>query len=423
MKKVRFLSLLAVSATLLTFSSCTKDAKEDQVSKSNKSVAQATAASCGSSDAIRTVFMSMGHSSNGIWGLNASGTQVASERNYNPNGTVLDGVVNPMIYGNTGNLPCDLMNFSAVGGAPHWFGGRHNLGVGDDFISGSESLTVELGAGLTGRRAKSAVMNLTGTAASATVQLLLNGVAVGSPQTVTPGNAKSIYAGVLFNGLRISANGSGNVSITGTPGRPRQAIQFNLVSATPACAVNAVTVFVSGGNGLNGAWGRDTKGTQVASERNYTAAAPGGTVDDQLRSPEIVGKNGNRPCDLLNFSAIGGTPFWSGSPHTLGVDNNAITGTEALIVELGAGFEGRAATSAAMNLIGSTGASASVQPLLDGVAVGSAQTVPALSSTSTRATINTGVLFNGLRISSAAGTVNIRGGAGIREMIQFNLAQ
>ena len=417
MKKVRILSLLAVSSTLLIFSSCTKDAKEDQVSKSNKSVAQATAASCGTSDAIRTVFMSMGHSYNGIWGLNASGTQVASERNYNPNGTVLDGVVNPMIYGNTGNLPCDLMNFSAVGGAPHWFGGRHNLGVGDDFISGSESLTVELGAGLTGRRAKSAVMNLTGTAASATVQLLLNGVAVGSPQTVTPGNAKSIYAGVLFNGLRISANGSGNVSITGTPGRPRQALQFNLVSATPACAVNAIRVFVSFGNSTNGIWGHNAAGTQVASERNYN---PNGSVLDGVVNPMIYGNTGNLPCDLLNFSAVGGAPFWFGGNHQIGVVNNTISGSEALIVELGAGFEGRAATSAVMNLSGGAGASASVQPLLDGVAVGSAQTV----APGNAQPINPGVLFNGLRISSAAGTVAIKGSAGApRQAVQFFLAQ
>ncbi|MFN7799159.1 hypothetical protein, partial [Gemmatimonas sp.] len=143
-------------------------------------------------------------------------------------GTIRDGIVNPQIVGNPNNLPCDLLNFTAVGGAPHWFGGRHTLGVGDDYISGGEALIVTLGAGLAGRTATSAVANLSGTAPAATVQPLLNGVEVGSPQTVTLGNARSISAGgAPFNGLRFSA-ATGTVAITGTPGRPREAVQFIL---------------------------------------------------------------------------------------------------------------------------------------------------------------------------------------------------
>ncbi|MFN7531148.1 MAG: hypothetical protein ACK5T7_08585, partial [Gemmatimonas sp.] len=144
-------------------------------------------------------------------------------------GTIRDGIVNPQIVGNPNNLPCDLLNFTAVGGAPHWFGGRHTLGVGDDYISGSEALIVTLGAGLAGRTATSAVANLSGTAPAATVQPLLNGVEVGSPQTVALGNASPISAtgGAPFNGLRFSA-ATGTVAITGTPGRPREAVQFIL---------------------------------------------------------------------------------------------------------------------------------------------------------------------------------------------------
>ncbi|WP_298207147.1 hypothetical protein, partial [Gemmatimonas sp.] len=88
-----------------------------------------TPSACGT--AVMRVFLSMGHSSNGAWGHNSSGAQVASERNYNADGTIRDGIVNPQIVGNPNNLPCDLLNFTAVGGAPHWFGGRHTLGVGD----------------------------------------------------------------------------------------------------------------------------------------------------------------------------------------------------------------------------------------------------------------------------------------------------
>jgi len=415
MNNVRYFSLLAVSATLLTFSSCTKDAKEDMVSESNISVAHATAASCGTSDSIRTVFISFGNSSNGIWGLNATGAQVASERNYNPNGTVLDRVENPMIYGNTGNLPCDLLNFTAVGGNPHWFGGRHQIGVSDDAISGSESLTVTLGSGLTNRRASSAVMNLAGTATAATVQLLLNGSPVGAPQTVTLGNAKTVNAGVLFNGFRISA-ASGSVSIKGSAGAPRQAIQFNLVAATPACAVNAVRVFLSMGHSSNGIWGHNAAGALVTSERNYN---PNGTVLDGVVNPMIYGNTGNLPCDLLNFTAVGGTPNWFGGRQQIGVGDDAISGSESLTVTLGAGFTGRAAISAKANLTG-TATAATVQPLLNGTPVG----MPLSVALGNAKPINPGVIFNGLRISAASGNVAIVGTAGRpREAIEFNLAQ
>ncbi len=186
-----------------------------------------TPRACGTE--VMRVFLSMGHSSNGAWGHNSSGAQVASERNYNADGTIRDGIVNPQIVGNPNNLPCDLLNFTAVGGLPHWFGGRHTLGVGDDYISGGEALIVTLGAGLAGRTATSAVANLSGSAPAATVQPLLNGVPVGSPQTVALGNASPISAtgGAPFNGLRFSA-ATGTVAITGTPGRPREAVQFFL---------------------------------------------------------------------------------------------------------------------------------------------------------------------------------------------------
>lgn len=251
MKKARYLSFLAVSAMLLAFSACKKVA---DVSDANITVESATGGS--GTSTVRRVFLSMGHSSNGAWGFNAptGGTLVASELNYGPTGRNLDGIVNPQIVGagTPGNLPFDLLNFSAVEGtssrSPHWFGGRHNLGVTDDFISGTEALIVQLGSSLNGRMALSAVANLTGSASSATIQPLLNGAPVGSPQTVTLGNARPITAtgNVAFNGLRISATGTGNVSITGTPGRPREALQFNLAPGlAPPVAAYSVRKFIS----------------------------------------------------------------------------------------------------------------------------------------------------------------------------------
>lgn len=251
MKKARYLSFLAVSAMLLTFSACKKVA---DVSDANMTVESATGGS--GTSTVRRVFLSMGHSSNGAWGFNAptGGTLVASELNYGLTGRNLDAIVNPQIVGagTPGNLPFDLLNFSAVEGtisrSPHWFGGRHNLGVTDDFISGTEALIVQLGSSLNGRMATSAVANLTGTASSATIQPLLNGAPVGSPQTVTLGNARPITAtgNVYFNGLRISATGTGNVSITGTPGRPREALQFNLAPGlAPPVAAYSVRKFIS----------------------------------------------------------------------------------------------------------------------------------------------------------------------------------
>ena len=374
--------------------------------------AQATSGSCASS--ITRVFLSMGHSSNGAWGHNAAGALVASERNYNTNGTIRDGIVNPQIVGNPNNLPCDLLNFTADGGAPHWFGGRHTLGVGDDYISGTEALTVTLGAGLAGRTATSAVANLSGTAPAATVQPLLNGVPVGPPQTVTLGNARPISAtgGAAFNGLRFSA-ATGTVAITGTPGRPREAVQFNLA---PSCGTGVARVFLSMGHSSNGAWGHNSAGALVASELNYDA---NGRNLDGIVNPQIVGSPNNLPCDLLNFTAVGGLPHWFGGRHTLGVGDDYISGTEALTVTLGAGLAGRTATSAVANLSG-TAPAATVQPLLNGVPVGSPQTVTLGNARPISAT--GGAAFNGLRFSATTGTVAITGTPGNpREAVQFVL--
>ena len=418
MKKVRYLYSLA-SATLLIFSACTKQAKEDVIDPNSLTTSTSASAAPSGSNEIMSVFLSMGHSSNGAWGLNSAGTQVASELNYGLTGNNLDRIVNPQIVGSPNNLPFDLLNFSAVEGSttrlPHWFGGRHNLGVTDDFISGNEALIVNLGSSLIGRMANSAKMNLTGSATTATVQPLLNGNPVGSALTVTLGNARDIVAtgGAQFNGLRISA-ASGNVAIVGTPGRPRQAVWFLLA---PSCGTRVARVFMSMGHSSNGVWGHNAANQLVTSERNY---GPTGNVIDGVVNPQIYGSPNNMPCDLMNFSAVGGNPHWFGGRHTLGVGDDYISGTESLTVALGAGFGGRLATAAKMNLAG-TG-TASVQPLLNGNPVGSPLAVSLGNARPINAT--GGAPFNGLRISAASGTVAIVGTPQRpREAIEFSFAQ